>query len=164
MMYDLMLELPIFQGLSHTQLTSILEKVPFHFKKYKPNDYLIRVGEVSDKVVFLLSGRVRVITPTYRDAILIAEDFEAPHTMAFYNMFGKETTTRSSVYAQGSVGVMELGKEHFLQMIADNQKLILDRCHALLHSPLFIIRENAVTHKHAGNHPDCQYDNKDARL
>ena len=38
MMYDLMLELPIFQGLSHTQLTSILEKVPFHFKKYKPND------------------------------------------------------------------------------------------------------------------------------
>ena len=126
MMYALMLELPIFQGLSHTQLTSILEKVPFHFKKYKPNDYLIRVGEVSDKVVFLLSGRVRVITPTYCDAILIAEDFEAPHTMAFYNMFGKETTTRSSVYAQGSVGVMELGKEHFLQMIADNHLMLVN--------------------------------------
>ena len=126
MMYDLMLELPIFQGLSHEQLTTILEKVPFHFKKYKSNEYLIHSGESCDQIVFLLSGRVRVVTPAFRDTIIIAEDYEAPHTISFYNLFGRDTTTRSSIYAQGAVGVMSLDKENFLRMISSNQLMLIN--------------------------------------
>lgn len=126
MMYDLMLELPVFQGLSYEQLTTIIEKVPFHFKKYKSNDYLIRNGEQCDEIVFLLSGRVRVLTPSFKDSIIIAEDFEAPHTISFYNLFGRDTTTRSSIYAQGAVGVMSLNKENFLHMISDNKLMLIN--------------------------------------
>lgn len=126
MMYDLMLQLPVFQGLSYDQLTAIIEKVPFHFKKYKSNEYLIKSGDTCEEVVFLLSGRVRMITPAYRDTVLIAEDFEAPHTISFYNLFGRETTTRSSIYAQGAVGVMTLDKPNFLRMIANNQLMLIN--------------------------------------
>lgn len=126
MMYDLMLELPVFQGLSHDQLTSILEKVPFHFKKFKSNEYLFRSGEPFEEVMFVLSGRIRIITPTYRESILIAEDFEAPYTIPFYYLFGRETNARSSVYAQGPVGVMTLDKERFLQMIENNRLMLIN--------------------------------------
>lgn len=126
MMYDLMLELPIFQGLSHEQLTAILEKVPFHFKKYRPNEYLVRSGDPCDEVLFILSGRVRMVTPTYRDNILIAEDFEAPHTVPFYYLFGRETKGRSSIYAQGAVGAMTIDKENFLRMIETNRLMLIN--------------------------------------
>lgn len=125
-MYDLLLELPIFQGLSHEQLTQILEKVPFHFKKYRPNEYITKAGDPCNEVCFLLSGRVRMITPTYRDTILIAEDFEAPHTIPFYYLFGRETSMRSSIYAQGQVGVMTLDKNNFLKMIENNRLMLIN--------------------------------------
>lgn len=126
MMYDLMLELPIFQGLSHDQLTAILEKVPFHFKKYRSNEYLVKAGELCEEVFFVLSGRVRMITPAYKEAILIAEDFESPHTIPFYNLFGREIKSRSSIYAQGAVGVMTLDKENFLRMIENNRLMLIN--------------------------------------
>ena len=46
MMYDRLLQLPIFQGLSHDQLTVILEKVPFTFEKFRPNAYLVKAGDI----------------------------------------------------------------------------------------------------------------------
>ena len=67
-----------------------------------------------------------MITPTYNDSVLIAEDFEAPHTIPIYQLFGRETYSRCSIYAQGPVGVMTLDKELFLQMIADNRLMLIN--------------------------------------
>lgn len=126
MMYDLLLELPIFQGLSHDQLTLILEKVPFHFKKFRPNEYLVKSGDPCEEVIFILSGRVRMITPTFLDTVLIAEDFEAPHTIPFLHLFGRQLYSRSSIYAQGPVGAMTLDKENFLRMIENNRLMLIN--------------------------------------
>ena len=37
-MYDTLLQLPLFQGLGKNDITEILDKVKFHFKKYEPGD------------------------------------------------------------------------------------------------------------------------------
>lgn len=126
-----MLELPLFQGLSTTQLTSILEKIPFHFKKYRPNEYIIHQGDPCDEIVFVLSGRVRVITPVFKESILIAEDFEAPYTIPFYRFFGLETIHQVGVYAQGAVGVMTLNKENFLRVIENNRIMLINALNIL---------------------------------
>lgn len=131
MMYDLMLGLPLFQGLSHNQFTEIIEQVPFHFKKFRPNDYLIHAGDRCDEVMFILSGRVRIVTPVYNNSIYIAEDFQAPHTISFYNLFGREITTRSNVFAQGQVGAMTIDKDNFLKMLESNRLILINALNIL---------------------------------
>lgn len=129
--FEVMLELPLFQGLSTAQLTSIVEKIPFHFKKYRPNEYIIHQGDPCDEIIFVLSGRVRVITPIFKESILIAEDFAAPYTIPFYRFFGREISHQISVYAQGAVGVMTLNKENFLKVIETNRIMLINTLNIL---------------------------------
>ena len=39
-MYDTLLLLPLFQGISERDFTKILEKVKFHFEKYAAGQYI----------------------------------------------------------------------------------------------------------------------------
>jgi len=126
MMYDLLLQLPLFQGMSQEQLTLVLEKVPFHFKKFRPNEYLIHEGDACNEIIFVLSGRVRMVTPVFKNTILIAEDFIAPHTIPYTNLFGTETISRSNVFAQGQVGAMFLDKTSFLKILETNRIMLVN--------------------------------------
>ena len=126
MMYDILLQLPLFQGLSQEQLTLIIEKIPFHFRKFRSNEYLIHEGDECKDIIFILSGRVRMITPTFKTSILIAEDFVAPYTVPFTSFFGSDTTSRCSIYAQGQVGAMVLDKTNFLNLIERNRVMLVN--------------------------------------
>lgn len=126
MMYDLILELPLFKGLNHEQFTKIIEKVPFVFKKFHSNECIARAGDSCDKLLFLLSGRVRVASPTYSDRILIFEEFDAPYSLPTYYLFGRETTMQSTIYADGPAGMMMIEKSNFLDLIGDNRVLLVN--------------------------------------
>jgi len=120
MIYETLLELPIFQGITTEQLTAILEKTPFHFRKFHAGETIVGRGDLSDRLRFILSGTVRHEMPTYSERILIAEEFSAPHTMPFYYLFGVQTTSPGMLTALTEVGVMELDKPHFLQLLQSN--------------------------------------------
>lgn len=120
MIYDTLLQLPIFQGLSHKQLTSILERTPFHFQKYKAREEIVRVGAPCNKVLFVLSGTVRHIVPSYDDKVRVVQIYEAPHTMPFYYLFGVRTTSPDTLIAETDVGIMSLEKSYFLQLLQEN--------------------------------------------
>ena len=122
-MYDLMLQLPLFQGISRDQLTTILEKTPFHFKRYRDGEVIRNSGEACSSIIFILSGEVRLVTPTFGGRMIIGQDFYAPYTMPFTNLFGAETTTRSTLYAIGHTGIMLLDKLHFLRLMQTNTVL-----------------------------------------
>lgn len=130
-MYDRLLELPLFQGLSRDQLTEILEKVPFHFQQYKPGDMIFNPGEPCEHVTFILSGEVRLVTPTYAGRIIISQDFGAPHTMPFYYLFGVETRYPNALYALDPTGVMQLDKEGFLKCLQTNSILLINMLNIL---------------------------------
>ena len=125
-MYDLMLQLPLFQGISRDQLTTILEKTPFLFKRYRDGEVIRRTGEACSSIIFILSGEVRLLTPTFGGRMTIVQDFYAPHTMPFSNLFGAETTTRSTLYSiDQATGVMMLDKLNFLRLLQQNTVLLV---------------------------------------
>ena len=131
MMYDLLLQLPLFQGMSQEQLLLILEKVPFHFRKFHANESIVREGEKCNDIIFVLSGRVRMITPTFNSLIKIEEDFVAPHTIPFTNLFGSTTVSRFSVCAQGQAGAMFLDKSNFLKLMEKNRVMLVNALNIL---------------------------------
>ncbi len=125
-MYEILLQLPIFQGLSYAQLTEIIEKIPFSFSRFTPGQDIHGAGELCDKVMFVLSGTVRQTTPTYGGRIQIVQDFQGPYTLSFYNLFGAETHSISDLKALTLVGLMQVEKVHFLQMLQHNRVMLVN--------------------------------------
>ena len=77
-MYDNLLLLPLFQGLSKNNLTTIIEKVKFHFHTYEEGETIIRQGDDCRQLCFLMNGEVtaQITDPTH--GFSITEVLEAP--------------------------------------------------------------------------------------
>ncbi len=125
-MYDQVLQLPIFQGISRDQLTAILEKVHFHFTKYKGGDEIVAAGRDFSEVLFLLSGEIRVETSHLNTRIRVSQHFHAPHTLSFYHLFGADIHHQESIYATGDVGIMSMSKADFLLALRGNEILLIN--------------------------------------
>ena len=124
--YDVMLQLPIFQGLSKIQLDGIVEKIPFDFCQFAPGQTILEMGDICDNVQFLLNGTVQQITSTYGGRIRILQNFEGPHTLPFYYLFGAETRSISQLVAIDQVGLMRVDKSSFLHMLQQNNVMLVN--------------------------------------
>jgi len=125
-MYDQVMLLPIFQGISRDQLTAILEKVHFHFAKYKGGEEIVAVGRDFSEAMFLLSGEVRVETAHLNGRIHVSQYFHAPHTLSFYHLFGADIRHQEGIYATGDVGIMSMSKSDFLLALRSNEILLIN--------------------------------------
>lgn len=120
-MYDVLKQLPIFQGISTEELTDIIEKVPFHFMHFDSGQTILSRGDECRHITFILSGKVRMETPTFGGRVRIVQEFESPHTMQFYNLFGAEIHLHDTLIAIDNVGVMQLDKHSFLRVLQQNK-------------------------------------------
>ena len=125
-MYELILQLPIIQGLSYAQLTEILEKIPFSFSQYTTGDVIQERGSSCEQVMFVLNGDVRQITPTFCNRIQIIQDFQGPHTLSFYHLFGAETRAVCKLEAISKTGIMKVEKRDFLKMLQSNRIILVN--------------------------------------
>lgn len=120
------MQLPVFQGISEDQLTEIIEKIPFSFSQYEPGQMIVQQGEACSDLTFVLSGTIRMLTPTFGHRVQILQEFEGPYTMPFYNLFGPETSHHDTVSAVTRVGIMQLDKSNFLRVLQQNPILLIN--------------------------------------
>lgn len=137
-MYEQVLQLPIFQGLSHDQLTELLEKLPFKFDKFRGGDIVAEVGQSCTDVLFLVAGEVSCQSTIVGDprqprttSVVGLQHFQAPHTLSIFNMFGMDTSHPELIRATGEVGIMSLTKAHFLAALQMNRILLVNTLNML---------------------------------
>lgn len=110
-MYDNLLLLPLFQGLSKNDITSIIEKVKLHFLQYKKGETFIRQGETCDKFSFLLKGKMIVQTQDKEHAYQMSEVFDEPCIIEPQSLFGLYTNYTATYRAQTTIHVLTIDKE-----------------------------------------------------
>ena len=57
-MYENLLQLPYFQGMSKDEITAILDKVTIEFFSYNDGETICRIGEECDKFIIVTKGKV----------------------------------------------------------------------------------------------------------
>ncbi len=125
-MYEQILLLPIFQGISKSELTDILEKVHFNFAKYSNKGEIVKRGTMCKNVLFLLSGEIEVETFSINRKIHIVQYLSAPMTLPFNHLYGIDTNNDITVKAVGKVGIMSLDKSEFLFSLQGNKILLIN--------------------------------------
>ncbi|MBQ9498688.1 MAG: Crp/Fnr family transcriptional regulator [Bacteroidaceae bacterium] len=115
-MYDKLLQLSLFQGLTLKDFTSILSKVKFRFEKYQAGDTIIREGDDCKRVAFLLDGEIMKKTVTSGEHPMeVNEWFTAPLTFELSSLFGLQTTYRSTYIACTDASVMWMHKRFLVE-------------------------------------------------
>lgn len=88
-MYDTLLSLPLFQGMSQADFNSLLQKVRLDFVRFEEGSTIISAGERCKSFAFLISGTVESSREGMDGKLLYMEQIEAPFLIESYSMFGR---------------------------------------------------------------------------
>lgn len=113
-MYDMLLQLPLFQGLCKNDFTNILGKVKLHFRRYNADDILVEQGEPCNQLLFLLGGEVISQATDKHNLYSLFEIIEGPSVIEPYSLFGMQTRYTATYRARGEVNVVTIDKSFVL--------------------------------------------------
>ncbi len=116
-MYDKLLKLPLFQGLSRNDLTVILEKVKVEFRSFAPKDFLVKQNEPCMELLFVLDGKVKVCTHDAAHKFSLCEVFGAETLIEPYSLFGLNPKYNASYQAENTTTVLVIKKNYILPLL-----------------------------------------------
>ena len=116
-MYQQLMQLPLFQGVSTEKITELVEKLPFHFLKYRSNEQIVAAGDPCTHIRFIVSGKVRVVMNCSRLKVSLEQTLSTPNVLAPDYLFGRETVYPFTAVAEGPCGILQLLKGDYIKMI-----------------------------------------------
>lgn len=125
-MYDVLLQLPIFQGVSRNKISELIEKMRFHFLKYPDGEKIVTSGEECNHLKFLISGEIKSELITQNEKMKISEKLQAPNVIAPEHLFGRDTYFPANLYAVGTVGIMQIEKASVVQMLQEEPIFLIN--------------------------------------
>ena len=115
--YQLMMNLPLFNGAGFNKMSEILAFSHFTFKRHEHGDVIIRTGEVCDSIIFILKGRVRSTITTNDARVAVSQTLQAPDILSPDFLFGLNTESPATVVADGYAATAWLGKSDYLRIL-----------------------------------------------
>lgn len=125
-MFDILMKLPLFSGISLQQISDFVAKTPLKFSSFSPGQSIMKKGERCDSVVALVSGEVRIEKQIYLSSINIKMNMSAPGMLNIHNLFGLTTEYDADYIADSQCGIMEFDKSLFLNLLSQNHICLLN--------------------------------------
>lgn len=117
-MYETLLQLPLFQGLSKNDITEILTAVKFHFKKISQGDCIYRQDEMCREIAFLLGGTVVADTVSFDKSYMLCEPLPVPYVIELYSLYGINPRYQSSYRAVTDANVLTIDKQYLFDLLS----------------------------------------------
>lgn len=111
-MYENLLRLPYFQGMSKDDITAILDKVAFEFRNYSEGETICEQGETCDKFVILTQGTLNSSIDAPNEEYTVIEECQAPLAIEPYSLFGQDTTFKRSYTANSKCTTLVIDKQY----------------------------------------------------
>lgn len=125
-MYEQLMQLPLFQGVSTEKITALVEKLPFHFLKFHNGDQIFAAGDQCTHIRFIVSGQVRIETQWSRLRVSMNQTLSTPHVLAAECLFGRKTVYPYTAVAQGSCGILQLLKSDYIKMVSSDKVFLFN--------------------------------------
>ena len=115
---------PLFRGITPERLFADLEEISFHTRSYKKGEILAQQGAVCNRLVILSIGSVRGELIDYSGRLIKVEDIAAPRAIAPLFLFGEENRYPVEVTANEPTEVIELPKSSVLSLFRKNEQFL----------------------------------------
>ncbi len=125
-MYERLMELPLFKGMSINDLSLLLEKTPLEFDQLPPGSSILRAGEEYDRVCFLLSGEANAHYQLFNGQLTLIQRVAGGMVLCADRLMGLNTEVPCDVVAHSTVGVMFISKKHYLALLEMNRIFLVN--------------------------------------
>ena len=132
-MFEQLMNLPLFQGVSHEHLENLIEKLPFHFLKFNDGDRIIQAREECTHLRFIVSGTVRAVTASEVSRFSVSQRVDAPNVIGPNYLFGRHTHYPYDVYAVGTTGILQLRKCDYMTILQSDEVFLFNILNYLSH-------------------------------
>lgn len=123
-MIPVLINNPLFRGITPEKLSANLEEISFHIRSYKKGEILARQGDVCNRLVILTKGSVRGEMIDYSGRLIKVEDIAAPRAIAPLFLFGEENRYPVEVTANEPTEVIEIPKTSVLELFRKNEQFL----------------------------------------
>ena len=125
-MFDKLLQLPLFQGLTHEEFQRLIESFPFHFLKAADGERIATVGEPCSHLRFIVAGAVRFSTSSRVLRVAVEHTLDSPDVIAPDHLFGLDTRYPFDAWASGETALLQIKKLDFLDMLSHSHVLAIN--------------------------------------
>ena len=125
-MYDTLLGLPLFHGVTHERISQVVEKTKFHFLKYLEGGEFIREGDQCTHLTFLLSGSARVTIANGDGRFSVSQTLTAPNVIAPDFLFGLETDYPCTAVALEPTSILKIDKTDWLTILNTDRVFMIN--------------------------------------
>lgn len=134
-MYETIMDLPLFKGVSEEQISAFLEKTNVNFINYKAGDKIISKGDRCTHIKYLIKGEVLSRISNTTDTLRVSELKQPGSVFSPDRLFGMDTKFPAEVEAVGDVSILQFSKEQYMTLLQTDEIYLLNFLNYLsLHS------------------------------
>ncbi len=111
-MYDTLLSLPLFQGMSQADFNSLLQKIRLDFVRYDEGSTIISADERCKCFAFLINGTVESSRDGMDGNFTFSEQIAAPYLIEPYSMFGRAGSYQRTYTALTPCSFLMIDKQY----------------------------------------------------
>lgn len=119
-LFERLLELPLFQGMSHNDLNTIVGQTKFGFHKVQRGKILIREGEACEHIYLLTSGKLCSLTQADDNSYSLEETIHAPAILQAERIFGLTQRYTKTFTAIEDSNLISINKQEVLRLSEQN--------------------------------------------
>ena len=120
-MYENLMGLPLFNGVSYNRISEIVGNTKLAFMKYLPGETIVQAGAPCTNLMFVIGGRVRLTIRNNSDRFRLGQTLEAPTVVSPDFLFGRNTLFPATVSAIDTVSIMQIEKNDFISIIRSDE-------------------------------------------
>lgn len=130
-MYEILMALPLFHGVSYSKLSEVVGSTKFHFLKYLDGEKIVDVGQPCTHIKFVISGSARVTVVNSDGRFGVSQTLSAPDVIAPDFLFGRTTIYPLTAVAQGPTGIMQIAKADYVRLLASDPVFLFNYLNVL---------------------------------
>lgn len=116
-LYDKLIELPLFIGISTDELSDIVGQTKFGFHKLSVDKLLVSTDDKCTQLFFLMSGTLRVVSYADNYRYRIEEELSAPAVIQPEHLFGLQQRYTKDFIAHTDCSLLSLDKAEVLRLL-----------------------------------------------
>ena len=121
-LYDSLLGLPLFLGMTRCDLLEIAGTTKFYFQKLKKSHVIAQEGEPCLHINFLIKGEIKVITEADDHGYQIEETIKAPEVLQVERFFGFNQHYTHTYIAGDDCNIMSFSRKELMKL-SDNYEI-----------------------------------------
>lgn len=133
--YDTLMDLPLFRGVSRDRIQQIVGTTRLHFLKYLAGENIAMPAQACTHIKFIISGHVRSAISNVGNRFTVSQTLTAPDVIAPEFLFGRSTHYPCTATAIDTVGILQIDKNDYLKILVSD--------HVFLYNFLNILSMNA---------------------